>query len=99
MQERLTEMGEWLSVNGEAIYGSKPWRAQKDSMNSNVWYTYQPNPTVHLKAKETMKDLREFVLERKNVSESEPKPWRLRQAEEKWKRLACFFMLFTLMLL
>jgi len=25
MQQRLMEIGDWLSVNGEAIYGSRPW--------------------------------------------------------------------------
>lgn len=31
-------MGSWLSANGEAIYESKPWKVQNDSL-SNVWYT------------------------------------------------------------
>uniref|UniRef100_A0A8C0RA00 alpha-L-fucosidase n=2 Tax=Canis lupus TaxID=9612 RepID=A0A8C0RA00_CANLF len=27
-QERLLSIGKWLSINGEAIYASKPWRVQ-----------------------------------------------------------------------
>lgn len=39
--ERLLGMGKWLKINGEAIYGSKPWIHQNDTKTPDVWYTSQ----------------------------------------------------------
>ena len=90
IQERLTEMGEWLSINGIAVYGSKPWRAQNDSINSHVWYTCQPDSSVHFQAEKTTKELREFIQQRKlmnaNSAGTKANLTKLRAAEEKWKR-------------
>lgn len=30
MQQRLVELGDWLKVNGEAIYGTHPWKIQAE---------------------------------------------------------------------
>ncbi|KAH9508466.1 hypothetical protein Btru_055281 [Bulinus truncatus] len=38
-EERLRQMGEWLGVNGEGIYATKPWSHKNDSVNPDVWYT------------------------------------------------------------
>lgn len=43
-QERLLELGKWLSINGEAIYNSSPWHSQSDSLNGKVWYTCRKTP-------------------------------------------------------
>jgi alpha-L-fucosidase len=45
MQERLVEIGEWLKVNGEAIYRTKPWRESKDG--DAVRYTAGQNGVVY----------------------------------------------------
>lgn len=37
--ERLREMGNWLKINGDAIYESHPWLYQNDTKTPNVWYT------------------------------------------------------------
>ncbi|KAG5842338.1 hypothetical protein ANANG_G00176570 [Anguilla anguilla] len=38
-QERLRGLGDWLKVNGEAVYASRPWRAQSENSTQTVWYT------------------------------------------------------------
>ncbi|KAM4795358.1 tissue alpha-L-fucosidase [Rhinophrynus dorsalis] len=45
-QERLLAVGKWLSINGEAIYATKPWRVQKENGSICVWYTSK-DPTVY----------------------------------------------------
>jgi alpha-L-fucosidase len=40
LEERLLQMGQWLDINGDAIYESNPWKlAQNDSSTKGVWYT------------------------------------------------------------
>lgn len=36
-EERLREVGDWLAVNGGAIYGSQPWTHQNDTKTKDVW--------------------------------------------------------------
>ncbi|BFZ06651.1 hypothetical protein BsWGS_09691 [Bradybaena similaris] len=42
-EERLRQMGSWLQVNGEAVYKSRPWSHQNDTVTPGVWYTQKAN--------------------------------------------------------
>ncbi|XP_029669407.1 alpha-L-fucosidase isoform X3 [Formica exsecta] len=42
-EERLRGMGAWLAINGEAIYDSKPWTIQNDTLTGSTWYTQSKN--------------------------------------------------------
>jgi len=37
-EERLRQFGAWMSVNEEAVYATKPWRHQNDTITPYVWY-------------------------------------------------------------
>ena len=37
--DRLMSIGEWLTVNGEGIYGTKPWKVCQNETLSSVFYT------------------------------------------------------------
>lgn len=36
-EERLLNIGNWLHVNGDAIYGTQPWTVQNDTKAGDVW--------------------------------------------------------------
>ncbi len=38
-QQRLLDMGAWLDVNGEAIYGTRKWEGSSTSEQENVYFT------------------------------------------------------------
>ena len=38
-QQRLQDMGSWLDVNGEAIYGSRKWEGAVNNKIDNVFFT------------------------------------------------------------
>ena len=36
-EQRLRDLGSWMNINGEAIYGTQPWIYQNDTINPDVW--------------------------------------------------------------
>ena len=42
MQQRLSDIGDWLKINGEAIYGTRPWHNKKANLKNtdqSIFYT------------------------------------------------------------
>jgi alpha-L-fucosidase len=39
MQQRLLDMGTWLTVNGEAIYGTQVWKNRPQSLLPGIYFT------------------------------------------------------------
>lgn len=39
MQQRLTDIGKWLNINGDAIYSTKPWDVASKDTDISAYYT------------------------------------------------------------
>lgn len=39
LEERLLQLGDWLAVNGEAVYRTRPWTSANDTLSPSVYYT------------------------------------------------------------
>eukprot|EP00164_Ancoracysta_twista_P001134 GFYU01001487.1.p1 GENE.GFYU01001487.1~~GFYU01001487.1.p1 ORF type:complete len:497 (-),score=143.01 GFYU01001487.1:99-1511(-) len=47
MEERLLQIGEWLDVNGDAIYSTRPWKVQEEkTKNSDITVYYTAKGTT-----------------------------------------------------
>ncbi len=55
MQERLLDIGKWLKVNGEAIYGSRTWKLGKKTENEKLSFT-QNNGALYVILKDWEKE-------------------------------------------
>jgi alpha-L-fucosidase len=43
MQQRLKDIGDWLKVNGEAIYETTAWKESPKNKPANIFYTRKGN--------------------------------------------------------
>ena len=85
MQQRLLDMGDWLKVNGEAIYGAEPWTdapkmedVRFTSKNGAVYAICLkwPGPELEIKKPEAMQGVKVTLLghdKKLDVTEKEKK--------------------------
>jgi alpha-L-fucosidase len=57
MQQRLLDIGDWLKINGEAIYGTKAWLTSKTASDVPVYYTAKGNDVYMICTKWPEKEL------------------------------------------
>ena len=57
MQQRLLDIGSWLDVNGEAIYGTRKWEGSKENKQENVFFTKKGNDLFVLCTKYPVKPI------------------------------------------
>jgi alpha-L-fucosidase len=55
MEERLLQIGDWLRVNGDAIYGTRPWKVEKQ------WSAGEETKVEYNKEYETAYDVTKLV--------------------------------------
>ena len=39
-EERLLQIGSWMKINGDGIYGTKSWRVYNDTAESITWWVF-----------------------------------------------------------
>lgn len=56
-EERLNQMGQFVNVNKEGIFKTKPWIYQNDTVSPNIWYLHKNVFSIDRMKKLTVSDL------------------------------------------